>query len=156
MDIIIRMAEPADAAALAGLIRGLDLFAAVRAETEDETRARVAEHLAQCLADASHSLYVAVEPDGGLLGYVAVHWLPYLILAGPEGYVSELFVAEAARGAGVGTRLLEVVEQAARARGCKRLMLLNMRERESYQRGFYKSHGWEERPGAANFVYWLR
>jgi hypothetical protein len=31
-------------------------------------------------------------------------------------------------------------------------MLLNMRQRESYARGFYAKHGWEERTQAATFI----
>ena len=73
----------------------------------------------------------------------------------PEGYVSELFIKEQARGQGIGARLLEAVQAEARNRGCTRLMLLNVRKRESYQRGFYAKHGWEERPEAANFIFRL-
>jgi GNAT superfamily N-acetyltransferase len=98
-------------------------------------------------------VYVAETEEGEIAGYAAVHWLPYLLLLGPEGYVSELFIRESDRGQGIGTQLLEVVKQEAEARGCARLMLLNMHERESYRRGFYKKQGWEERPDAANFVY---
>ena len=90
-----------------------------------------------------------------MVGYAAVHWLPYLLLAGPEGYVSELFVRDSEQGKGVGTKLLEVVKREAEERGCSRLMLLNMRYRESYQRGFYKKLGWQEREDAANFVLQL-
>jgi hypothetical protein len=43
----------------------------------------------------------------------------------------------------------------ARQRGCFRLSLINMRRRESYQRRYYEKAGWEERPEAANFVYFL-
>jgi GNAT superfamily N-acetyltransferase len=149
--MLIRKAELEDAPALAGLIRGLGMFAHITAESADATDERVARHLSLCLADDSHSVYVA-EGGGEIVGYIAIHWLPYLILAGPEGYISELFIAESARGQGVGVALLETAEAEARQRGCSRLMLLNMRQRESYQRGFYSKHGWEERSDAANFV----
>jgi hypothetical protein len=43
----------------------------------------------------------------------------------------------------------------AQERGCSRLMLINLRKRESYQRRFYQKQGWEEREEAANFVYHL-
>jgi GNAT superfamily N-acetyltransferase len=82
--------------------------------------------------------------------------LPYLILAGPEGYVSELFVSDSARGIGIGTQLLKAVEAMAISRGCSRLMLLNRKTRESYERGFYRRLGWEEREEFANFVLHLR
>ncbi len=126
--------------ALVALLRGMrDLLSQVNAETPDETQQRVTRHLALCLADDSHSVYVA-ETAGGSL-------------AGPEGYVSELFIAGACRGQGVGRQLLEVVVAEARERGCARLMLVNMRHRESYERQFYSKQGWKERAEAANFVY---
>jgi len=121
-------------------------------ESPAETERRLAEHLRLCLSDESHTVLVTESPEGAILGYVAVHWLPYLMLAGPEGYVSELFVSESARGAGLGTKLLEAVKDMAISRGCSRLMLVNRKTRESYQRGFYRKLGWEEREEFANFV----
>jgi len=152
MPVKIREAKAADASGIAGLLRSLGLFKHITAETPGKTRTRVARHLGLCAADDSHSVLVALE-DGVIAGYCAAHWLPYLMLKGPEGYVSELFVSEACRGKGVGGLLLKAVEAEARARGCCRLMLLNLRTRESYQRGFYKKQGWEERKEAANFLY---
>ena len=95
----------------------------------------------------------AQSSDGKIVGYGSVHWLPYLFLQGPEGYVSELFVRESARGQGIGRELLRKIEAEARARGCVRLSLINLRNRESYMREFYVKSGWEERPEAANFIY---
>ena len=151
----LREAVPADAESLRALIEGIEGFASLKALPEEERRERVARHLNQALSGESHQVFVATGDGGALLGYVAVHYLPYLILTGPEGYVSELFVCEAARGQGVGTRLLERVKTEARARGCRRLSLLNMTDRESYQRGFYGKKGWEERNDARNFVFQL-
>lgn len=51
-----------------------------------------------------------------IVGYIAVHWLPYLFLPAPEGYVSELFVSESVRGQGIGTQLLETVTIEAKRR----------------------------------------
>lgn len=148
----IRKTTSQDAPALADLLRALGLFTHINAEDISSTYERVARHLELCLSDDSHSLYVAENKNSEIVGYVAVHWLPYLILTGPEGYVSELFIAEHFRGRGIGARLLEAAEAEACRRGCSRLMLLNMRQRESYQRGFYAKHGWEERSNAANFI----
>jgi GNAT superfamily N-acetyltransferase len=156
MTIQIRKAQPQDAPTLAEVVRDIGWFAHVNAEPPDATRERVAHHLALCLGDDSHTIYVAENADGEALGYVAVHWLPYLILAGPEGYISELFIKGAARGQGVGSQLLAAAEAEARQRGCLRLMLINMRQRESYQREFYKKQGWDERPEAVNFVRFLK
>ena len=155
-DCNVRSATLADAPAVAALLRGLGWFALMHEESPAETERRLAEHLRLCLSDESHTVLVTESPEGAILGYVAVHWLPYLMLAGPEGYVSELFVSESARGAGLGTRLLEAVEAMAVSRGCSRLMLVNCKTRESYQRGFYRKLGWEEREEFANFVLHLR
>lgn len=154
MNILIRKAEPSDVPAIADLLRSLKLFAHIEAEAPQRTGERVARHFAQCTADDSHLILVAETPDGAVAGYCAVHWLPYLMLAGPEGYVSELFVREEHRGQGIGRRLLEAIKTEAQKRGCSRLDLLNIRKRESYRRQFYAKQGWEERD-AANFVLHL-
>ncbi len=152
MEIEIREAGLRDVPALTELLRSLGLFARINAEAPPVTEERVRKHLALCLSDDSHLILVAQFSGGEIAGYCAVHWLPYLILAGPEGYVSELFIHEKFRGQGLGAQLLEAVHAEANTRGCARLMLLNMRGRESYQRQFYSKHGWEERPDAANFI----
>ncbi|MBF2049077.1 MAG: GNAT family N-acetyltransferase [Elainella sp. C42_A2020_010] len=69
--------------------------------------------------------------------------------------MSELFVDQAHRGQGIGSLLLDTVQTEARVRGCSRLMLVNSRERESYQRQFYQKQGWIERENIANFIYKL-
>jgi GNAT superfamily N-acetyltransferase len=153
MEFEIRPIRADDAERLSAVIRGLGLFGRLESEDPDVTAARVAEHVRMCLADDSHSLFVAESDGAEPIGYAAVHWLPYLILPGPEGYVSELFVAESARDRGVGTALLDTVASEARRRGCARLMLAAVRTRESYLRGFYVKHGWIERDSVANMVF---
>ena len=148
----VRPATPGDVPALAAILRGLGWFAHIREEPPAATEERTARHLRQCLADSSHTVLVAEGAGGAIAGYTIVHWLPYLILPGPEGYVSDLFVAAPARGSGAGTQLLAAVKEMALGRGCSRLMLLNRKSRESYQRGFYRKLGWEERDEFANFV----
>lgn len=76
-------------------------------------------------------------------------------MAGPEGYLSELFLRDDARGQGIGRQLLKIIEAEARTSGCQRLSLMNLRTRESYQRQFYLKAGWHERSEAANFVLTL-
>ena len=75
------------------------------------------------------------------------------MLAGPEGYVTELFVLESERGKGIGRKLLETMRANAVERGCIRLQLVTGRERVSYK--MYKNLGWKERPEIADFVLYL-
>lgn len=152
----IRHVALEDAPALAALLRGIGYLHAFDHETEAQSSERIRRHLSMNLADDSHTLLVAHRADGRIFGFTAVHWLAYLILAAPEGYISELFVDACARGQGLGGRLLSAVEDEAHRRGCGRLSLLNMRERQSYLRGFYVKHGWVERTDAANMVYWIK
>jgi GNAT superfamily N-acetyltransferase len=150
---LIRPATLADAPALTGLIRGLGWLTHFNTEPLDTSRRRIARHLDLCLSDDSHSIYLAETGPSEVAGYAAVHWLPYLIFRGPEGFISELFIAEAARGRGIGSQLLAAIKAEAQERGCTRLSLLNNRERESYRRGFYDQQGWYERQNYANFVF---
>src|SRR5262245_16931073 len=156
MNIPIRQVSAQDAPQLAGLLGEIGWFESFKNEPFEVVRQQVRLHIEQCLADNSHSIFVAETRDGKIVGYGSVHWLPYLFLKGPEGYVSELFVRESARGQGVGRELLRNIETEARARRCTRLSLINLRTRESYARQFYVKTGWEERAGAANFIYRIR
>ncbi|QTX20337.1 GNAT family N-acetyltransferase [Comamonas aquatica] len=145
----LRAAQPDDAPALAALLQGIgwfDRFATGHPEAH-------AAQLAPLLTPNPHQLQlVACDAQGQLIGYCAVHWLPIAILQGWEGYVSELFIADSARGLGVGSQLLDQVTAAARSRGCRRLWLVNNRQRDSYHRGFYARQGWQEQAQAARFV----
>lgn len=152
--LTIRPVTPDDAPPLAQFLLDLQFFSALQNVTIEIAAARVAQNIAACLADKSHSVYLALN-EQMIVGYVAVHWLPCLYMPGPEGFISELFVGEGTRGQGIGAKLLDTVIAEARQRGCARLELVNMKHRDSYLRGFYSKHGWEERPIAANFVYVL-
>lgn len=78
-----------------------------------------------------------------------------MILAGHEGYISDLFVRESDRGKGIGRMLVEAVKEQATERGCTRLSVVNGRNRESYRRGFYQKLGWRERDEVINFILQL-
>src|SRR5687768_5372063 len=120
MDIQIRKAKTSDVSAISNLLRSLNLFASINNEDAKSTQQRVQEHFTLCMSDDSHLILVAQTADGEITGYCAVHWLPYLILAGPEGYVSELFIKEEFRGQGIGNNLLEAIKVEAQNRGCSR------------------------------------
>lgn len=146
----IRPASADDVAAIAVILRDIDWFIHIKEEPPADTEARIAHHLQLCDADDSHTVLVAEDSGGTVIGYVAVHWQPYLMLAGPEGYISELFVLTSEQGKGIGSRLLDVVKEQAIERGCVRLHLATGNYRPSYQ--IYKKLGWTERPKIANFI----
>jgi GNAT superfamily N-acetyltransferase len=156
MEILIRKAKPDDAPGLGEILRSVDWFTALMELPLENLEAQIVQGLDACAQDDSHSLWVAETAAGRLVGYLSVHWLPYLFLDGPEGYISELFIHKGARSVGIGTMLLDKVKEEARGRGCARLMLVNGRTRESYQREFYKKNGWRERETMANFVLDLK
>ena len=151
MSFNIRKAQTQDVNSITEIVRELGWYS----EPSDITQERASNHLTLCHSDNSHSVYVA-EKDGEVIGYIAAHWLPYLFLAGPEGYVSELLILEASRGQGVGGQLLDQVKEEAQARGCSRLMLLCGRSQESYKRKFYDKQGWRERSDVAYYGYPLK
>jgi GNAT superfamily N-acetyltransferase len=149
---VIRKAKVDDARQLALLLREIGWFETFNHGAIDTLAEQVKARLEQCLMDDSHLVLVAENADGKIAAYISAHWLPYLFMSGSEGYVSELFVGATARGRGVGRELLAAIEKEARARGCQRLSLTNLRSRESYKRQFYLKSGWQERGEAANFI----
>ncbi|MDY6853431.1 MAG: GNAT family N-acetyltransferase [Thermodesulfobacteriota bacterium] len=155
MEINVRRAEIEDSRSIADILIELGWFAHIDQGVHLLTPARIKSHLRYCISGQDHSVYVAVNKERDVVGYTSVHWIPCMFLPGPEGYITELFMKEYERGKGIGGSLLAVVEQEAKERGCSRLMLLNGRHRESYKRGFYKKHGWQERDRLATFVYML-
>lgn len=147
---VIRPATRDDASQVSRLIAG---YGAEHNTALDAgaVECRTVDLLAQCLAEGSHTAYVAVTADN-VVGYAAVHWIPFIWLQGTEGYISELLVNADHRGRGVGRQLMAEVEREARGRACFRLMLNNFREQESYRRGFYTKLGFVQRDAVGNFV----
>jgi GNAT superfamily N-acetyltransferase len=152
-DFAIRPACVQDADAIVDILKALGQYRRLSALQPEEAIARIRRRLRPYSRGVSPSAHVAHDSAGTVVGYVTVHWLAYLFMPGPEGYVSELFVHPGVAGHGIGSRLLEEVIVEAKARSCTRLSLLNMRDRESYKRGFYAKRGWQERADAANWIY---
>ncbi len=150
---LIRPALPEDAAGIAGLLHDIGWFQAYESHSASQNTQAVRALLDELQAGPERSLMlVAQDAQQRIHGYCAVHWLPVAVQQGWEAYVSELFVAEAARGAGLGQQLLDAATQAARERRCIRIWLVNNRERPSYVRGFYSRQGWSEQAEMARFV----
>ncbi len=150
----IRAAEPGDVSALAQLLGRVGWWEDIARDPERAVRHILAQ-IELCRSDPQHLLWV-YERNGSLLAYLSMHFRPYLFMLGQEAYLAELFVHPDQRGEGIGGRMLSEAEAEARRRGCTRMMLVTKRRRQSYQRGFYRKHGWQERPQVANFVLPLK
>jgi GNAT superfamily N-acetyltransferase len=70
---------------------------------------------------------------GGLLGHTRWKWM----------YIATLWVADSARGQGMGTQLMEAAEQLARSRGCTDVSLdtFEFQARPFYEKLGYKLFG---------------
>lgn len=154
--MLIREAAESDAQGIAAVLHDIKELHSVTNCTTEQTCTRVARGLATAVPSPSSVVLVAVADDGTLVGYCAVHWVPFLFFDGPEGYVTELFVRQSDRSAGAGTALLDEVRRRAELRDCSRLSLLNGRNGEAYQRGFYAKRQWQERERMANFILPLK
>lgn len=91
-----------------------------------------------------HPFALTARRDGRVAG-VATGWTGLGV-----GYLSELVVADDARGQGIGSHLLASFESLAAQRGCARLALRT--DAGSRAVGFYERHGWRVE---ATFTEWL-
>lgn len=83
-----------------------------------------------------------------IAGYLSYSFKPQLRIQGEIMEIDELSVGEKYRGQGVGTVLLKHSIEIAQNIGVKRIILSTNKERESYKRGFYKKHGFQEKKSA--------
>ena len=149
MKLNIRPANMNDAPLIADLLANIDDYPHWKTLGVAALHETARESLAW--ANPERLLFVA-EIDNRVIGYAAVYWLHHMFSA-REGYVSELFIRSDASGHGAGTALLEAVKVKAIAHGCHRLTLVNLKDRESYKRGFYASRGWEEKSNTVRFAF---
>lgn len=154
--MLIREATESDAPGISAVLHDIKELHAVTNCSIEQTCTRVTKALATAVPSPASVVLVAVAEDGEIAGYCSVHWVPFLFFDGPEGYITELFVRQSDRSAGAGTALLEEVRRRAEFQGCSRLSLLNGRNGEAYQRGFYAKRQWQERERMANFILPLK
>ena len=103
------------------------------------------------LAEEESILLLVAELEGKVVGYIHGETITYLLFAGSEMMISEVFVREKFRGSGIGRALMAAMEAEAAKRKCFRITVMNSRERESYKRKFYPSQGYSERAETAVF-----
>src|SRR5437879_4398904 len=92
--VVVRRARPGDALAMRKLLRDLG-YEPGDARATDETMAQVVRH-------PEAAVFVAVE-GVEVVGYVALSHRPQMRLGGRLASIDELVVAEARRGAGIGS-----------------------------------------------------
>lgn len=85
-----------------------------------------------------------VREDGMPVGYVALSQGHSISSGGPDGFIDDLYLVPAARGRGIGQKVLAFVEAEARRRGWRAMHLEveipNTRAQRSYARfGFQPS-----------------
>lgn len=143
--IRIRPLKPDDIEAIMRLHRELGWNPAFKADGST-LRQRL-----QALITEENALLLVAEVKGRVVGYIHGELVTYLLFAGREIFISEVFVDGDYRDHGVGKSLMAAIEAEAAKEKCFRITVMNGRERESYKRGFYPSQGYDERTQTAVF-----
>lgn len=149
MDILYRPALPDDALGIAEVLHAQNVFDKLLQATPEETAIRTRTRLEASLPERD-CVWVAISASR-VVGYGAIRWMPNLIQTGPDAYLSELFIHPSCQGQRIGSRLLTELKGIALQKKCPRIWCINLRSRESYQRGYYRKAGWEEKDIAVFF-----
>jgi GNAT superfamily N-acetyltransferase len=133
--ITIRPAGSSDAPTIVRLVRELAAFERLA----DQVRITEADVLRDGFGERRRFECLLAEVDGAAVGFV-LYFETYSTFEGRPGiYVEDLYVAEAARGLGIGRRLLAHLAQIALKRGGRRLNLSVLHWNPA--RGFYDRLG---------------
>jgi len=139
---VIRQAQPVDAAAIVRLVRELAAYENLL----DRVQLREEDVLRDGFGRTPRFECLLAEVDGEAVG-LALFFHNYSTFAGRPGiYLEDFYVADRARGGGVGRRLLARLASIALERGCARLDLAVLDwnpARQFYHRiGFAQVEGW--------------
>ncbi|MFU2318460.1 GNAT family N-acetyltransferase [Rahnella sp. PCH160] len=133
--MLIRNGVVDDAQILAGLLGDLDY---------PNTTEVIAERVAGMAANPDSRLLVA-ESEGRAVGFISLHFIPQIALAGDFCRISYLCVSSESRGEGIGQKLLDEAERLAADRGCDR-MEVHSHTRRVRAHVFYARAEYEESP----------
>lgn len=103
-------------------------------------------------ANSASDRLVVAELGGRVVGLASVHVSLALEYDEPAAKLSAIVVDESCRGQGIGGALVAVIEEEARARGC-RVLFLTTADRRTEAHAFYRRHGFEET--GRRFAKWL-
>jgi GNAT superfamily N-acetyltransferase len=133
--VTIRPAERSDAGTIVGLIRELARYE----DMEHHVKASKADILRDGFGPNPRFECLLAERSADAIGF-ALYFHNYSTFEGRAGlYVEDLYVAQDARGLGVGRRLIAALAGIAVARGCPRLDLAVLDWNPA--RGFYQRLG---------------
>ena len=131
--ITIRPAETRDATALALLLEVLSYTV-----SPQDLPARLQRFRSQGNGDV-----LVAEQNGEVVAFAALEITYPIHHAEPVGHLSAFAVARSARRKGIGAQLLSAVESAARAAGCRR-MVVTSAEGRADAHAFYQAAGWPQ------------
>jgi len=131
----IRLAEAKDVFALSALLAELGY---------EDTAPFIERRLTQLIADDTERLLMA-EHGNRVLGFLSLHFIPQLALAGDFARISYFCIAQGERSKGVGQELLQYAERLAHERGCDRLEV-HCHEHREKANDFYLREGFNESP----------
>jgi GNAT superfamily N-acetyltransferase len=142
----VRVATTADAEDVTRLMIAFRNWTGRSEPGDDSFRATVA----RLLADPSTEYLLGGHPPAGVaqLRYRLGVWY-----AAPDCWLEDLYVADSARGTGLGRALVEAAFERARQRGCARVEL-DVNEANRPARALYESVGFESGsgPGERNLL----
>jgi GNAT superfamily N-acetyltransferase len=127
------------------LIAGYQRF--YLAEPDDE---RNLQFFRRFIAPSEEGLLLGAWAGGELVGFATIYWTHSSSRAADIGLMNDLFVAEQARGGGVGRALIRASAEAARARGKAHLEWYTATDNERAQRLY---DGLPEAERSAWFAY---
>lgn len=138
--VSLRSAGPEEVDRLLGMIRAFYV--------EDGTIRYVPERLRpailRLLGDPSLGRLWLIDAEYPAVGYLVAVWGYSLEWHGRDAFVDELYVEPAHRGRGIGSRALELAEEACREAGVRALHLEverpNTRAQELYRRMGFRDH----------------
>ncbi len=110
----LRKAVPEDAASMARILKEIGWSERRNALPLEEVARPIADLLRRASSSGDHDIMVAEDEEGKVLGFTAVHWVPFIMLGSTEGYVTDMFVSPSASGKGVGRALIKWVMEEGR------------------------------------------
>lgn len=102
------------------------------------------DQLERQFGNDDHHAYVC-DLNKEIVGFVTVHYLPQLAFDGGIAIISYLSSDESVKGEDVSGALEKYVTEQARKKGCERIQVHCLEQREAAHR-FYLQHGYQEYP----------